>query len=249
MTKKTNNKRIKPEIIIVAAVFGLVSVYVLSLAGKNIASVSSIEKGSTPKADGNNQVKPQNPKPASTQVTEQVQPQVVQQEPLKENPVKKVRAIVNNSALINDDNRWYQVGDMVEGQAKILAIEPTRVLVEWNGTQSYVPIDLTVVQAPQTPPQQAGGQFNNLTDEQRQQIAQGLQQLGQSLQGLQSLGQIWQNTSPEEQQAMQNRMQEMVQRVQNMPQDQRQNAVQQLGQQWQQWLQTDQSQIPNFTIP
>ena len=85
---------------------------------------------------------------------------------------------------------------------------------------------------------------NNLTDEQRA----NLQRMQQGLQGLASGIQIWQNISPEARQAYQNQLQELGQQVQNMSEEDRANARQQIEQQWQQWLQSDQQQLPNFSL-
>lgn len=60
-----------------------------------------------------------------------------------ENPVKEVRAIFGNQVLIN--NRWYGEGDTISGDAKIVAIEPTQVTIEWNGRQtSFRPLDASI---------------------------------------------------------------------------------------------------------
>jgi len=50
----------------------------------------------------------------------------------KQYPVNEVIGILGREALIGD--KWYNVGDSV-GEAKILAIEPTKVKVVWNGQE------------------------------------------------------------------------------------------------------------------
>lgn len=56
----------------------------------------------------------------------------------KQHPVKEVPAIFGNEVLIN--NKWYKAGDMVE-DAKIIAIEPTNVKIEWDGSvKVFAPI-------------------------------------------------------------------------------------------------------------
>lgn len=56
----------------------------------------------------------------------------------KQHPVKEVPAIFGNEVLIN--NKWYKVGDMVE-DAKITAIGPTNVKIEWDGREKiFAPI-------------------------------------------------------------------------------------------------------------
>lgn len=65
--------------------------------------------------------------------------------PEDNNPVKEVRAIFGDEVLIN--NRWYEVGQMV-GDAKIVAIEPTFVKIEWKGkVRNFQPIDASIPEA------------------------------------------------------------------------------------------------------
>lgn len=53
--------------------------------------------------------------------------------PPKQNPIREVLGILGNEALIND--KWYKAGDSV-GDAKILAVEPTKIKVSWNGQET-----------------------------------------------------------------------------------------------------------------
>jgi hypothetical protein len=56
----------------------------------------------------------------------------------KEHPVKEVRGIIGSRALIN--GKEYELGESV-GDAKIVAIEPTYVRIEWEGnTKVFAPI-------------------------------------------------------------------------------------------------------------
>jgi hypothetical protein len=56
----------------------------------------------------------------------------------KGHPVKEVRGIISNKALIN--GKEYKLGESV-GDAKIVAIEPTYVKIEWEGkTKVFAPI-------------------------------------------------------------------------------------------------------------
>jgi hypothetical protein len=56
----------------------------------------------------------------------------------KQNPVHEVIGILGREALIGD--KWYKVGDRV-GDARIVAIEPTKVKVAWDGKeQEFSPI-------------------------------------------------------------------------------------------------------------
>jgi len=52
--------------------------------------------------------------------------------PPKQNPIKEVMGILGSEALIN--GQWHKAGDSV-GDAKILAVEPTKVRVSWNGQE------------------------------------------------------------------------------------------------------------------
>ncbi len=52
--------------------------------------------------------------------------------PPKQNPIKEVMGILGSEALIN--GKWHKAGDAV-GDAKIVAIEPTKVRVSWNGQE------------------------------------------------------------------------------------------------------------------
>ncbi len=53
--------------------------------------------------------------------------------PPKQNPIKEVAGILGDEALINGN--WYKAGKSV-GDAKILAVEPTKVRISWNGQET-----------------------------------------------------------------------------------------------------------------
>ena len=56
----------------------------------------------------------------------------------KQHPVKQVDGILGQEALIA--NKWYKAGDKI-GEAKILSVESTRVVIEWDGkTKTFAPI-------------------------------------------------------------------------------------------------------------
>jgi hypothetical protein len=58
--------------------------------------------------------------------------------PPKQHPVNEVLGIMGNEALIGD--RWYKVGDKI-GDARIVAIEPAQVRIEWEGKEKvFAPI-------------------------------------------------------------------------------------------------------------
>lgn len=54
--------------------------------------------------------------------------------PPKRHPVSAVLGIMGSEALIN--NKWYKVGDKI-GDAKVIAVEPTRVKIAWDGKEKY----------------------------------------------------------------------------------------------------------------
>ena len=64
----------------------------------------------------------------------------------KQHPVSKVFAILGDEALIN--GKWYKVGDKV-GDAKIIAIGPTQVKVEWQDKEKmFSPFDIKSAPGP-----------------------------------------------------------------------------------------------------
>lgn len=64
----------------------------------------------------------------------------------KKHPVSQVSGILGDEVLIND--KWYKVGDKVGG-AKIVAIEPTQVKIEWEGKEKvFDPINAVSAPAP-----------------------------------------------------------------------------------------------------
>jgi len=76
--------------------------------------------------------------------------------PPKQHPVKEVWGIFGDEVLIKD--KWYKVGDTV-GDAKIVAIGPTSVKIEWDGNEKvFAPIDAVVASAPGGPKRTGPGQ-------------------------------------------------------------------------------------------
>jgi len=67
--------------------------------------------------------------------------------PEKKNPVSKVAGIAAGEAFIN--GKWYKVGDKI-GDAKVVAIEPTCVKVEWDGKEhTFSPFDIKTEAKPE----------------------------------------------------------------------------------------------------
>jgi hypothetical protein len=63
------------------------------------------------------------------------------------NPISEVRAIFGDSALINGN--WYKAGASV-GEAKILSIDTTKVLAEFNGEiKTFLPVEAAIQQTQQ----------------------------------------------------------------------------------------------------
>jgi hypothetical protein len=54
--------------------------------------------------------------------------------PPKQHPVKEVQGILGNEVIIS--GKFYKIGDKIK-DAKILAIEPTRVKMEWDGKEKW----------------------------------------------------------------------------------------------------------------
>ena len=130
-------------------------------------------------------------------------------------PVSAVLGIMGSEALIN--SKWYKVGDKV-GEAKILAIGPTQVKIEWNGKEKYfAPIASAASASPSSGrdrgrtsrgprpqrPQMAGpgpergrGGFGDMSEEQRAQMRARME-------GMRAR---FENMSPEEREAFRNEM-------------------------------------------
>lgn len=69
--------------------------------------------------------------------------------PPKQHPVKEVIGILGSEALIN--GKWYKAGDSV-GEAKVLAVESTKVKIVWNGQEKeFAPIGATGAGGPGGP--------------------------------------------------------------------------------------------------
>lgn len=67
----------------------------------------------------------------------------------KKHPVNQVRGILGDEALIGD--KWYKAGDKI-GDAKIVAIEPTHAIIEWQGKEKiFAPMSAASATAPGGP--------------------------------------------------------------------------------------------------
>lgn len=68
--------------------------------------------------------------------------------PPKQQPIKQVFGILGNEVLI--EGKWYKLGDMVK-DAKIVAIEPAQIKIEWEGKQITLEPILASSAAPPQP--------------------------------------------------------------------------------------------------
>ena len=129
--------------------------------------------------------------------------------PPKQQPIKQVLGILGYEALIN--GKWYKAGDMVQ-DAKIVAIEPTKIRFEWNGRQiTLAPINATSPSGPRGPkPVVAKAEEG----EQRAEVVQvQLEERpafgrGGPGEGFRNLRERWANMSEEEREALRARMRE-----------------------------------------
>jgi type II secretory pathway component PulC len=68
---------------------------------------------------------------------------------ISQNPITEIRAIVGSSVLINGE--WHKAGDSI-GNAKIVAVEPTQITVEFEGRQTtYRTVDASIPVTQQAP--------------------------------------------------------------------------------------------------
>jgi hypothetical protein len=128
--------------------------------------------------------------------------------PPKEHPVKEVTGILGSEALIND--KWYKAGDSV-GDAKIVAVEPTKVRIAWDGQEKeFTPIGSSGAGGPGAPP------GRQVTPNRKRGPSSGAPMVvagprrsagrggpgGISSEERERLRQRWQNMSPEERQRL-----------------------------------------------
>lgn len=137
--------------------------------------------------------------------------------PPKKHPVNQVLGILGSEALIN--GKWYKAGDSV-GDAKIVAIEPTLVRIEWDGNEkNFLPID-TKGAAPSGPgkpggpgkPQVAkeGEQGRPETVQVQQEVrgGEGMGRFGGDIERMRAMRERFENMSPEEREQFRAEMRE-----------------------------------------
>jgi len=126
----------------------------------------------------------------------------------KQYPINEVIGILGDQALI--DGQWYKAGDMV-AEARILAIEPTKVRVTWNGQEKeFMPIVSTGQGGPEGPARRGGpptprGAPRVVTGA-RPGPAPGGPVAGPSPEERSQMGERWTNMTPEERQKFREEM-------------------------------------------
>ncbi|MHC4642243.1 MAG: hypothetical protein ACYS32_11405 [Planctomycetota bacterium] len=133
--------------------------------------------------------------------------------PPKQHPVSKVLGILGDEVLIN--NKWYKAGDNV-GDAKIVAIEPTLVRIEWDGNEkTFLPID-TKDAAP-SGSRRPGGPSKPQVAKAGEQSSPQMVQVQQEGRGGEGMGRFGGGD-------MMERMREMRERFENMSPEERERA-------------------------
>ena len=144
----------------------------------------------------------------------------------KENPVREVTGIFGSEVLIS--GRWYRLGERVD-DAEIVAIEPARVRIKWQGNErTFTPITNETQQPAgqgregQTTAMASRGGRRGATDT----TGRGMSQFGPG-----GFGGFSQMSEQDRAQVMQ-RMSEMRQRFQNMTDQERQDYFNQMRSQF-----------------
>ena len=131
--------------------------------------------------------------------------------PPKQYPIKEVLGILGDEVLVN--GKWYKVGDSV-GEAKIVAIEPTRVRIAWNGQEKvFSPIGASSSGnvpdrrgAPTRRPAPRGSASMTVTGQRGGPMAPGRDGPFMSQERMEQLKSRWPTMSPEERQRVRDEM-------------------------------------------
>lgn len=136
----------------------------------------------------------------------------------KQHPVKEVTGIFGDQVYIN--NKWYNVGDSI-ADAKIVAIGPTSVTIEWDGKEkTFLPIQAKVAEEKGGPrggaPTTSSGKEGDNKNENESGPTQVTVQVqgppnfggrrGSGGEGFMAMRQRFENMSEEERQAFRERM-------------------------------------------
>jgi hypothetical protein len=135
--------------------------------------------------------------------------------PPKQHPVNQVLGILGDDALIN--GKWYKAGDNV-GDAKIVAIEPTLVRIEWDGNEkTFLPIDTK--SAEPSGPRRPGGPDRSQTAKEGEQGPPETVQVQVEVRGGEGMGRFGGNRGD-----IMERMRAMRERFENMSPEEREQA-------------------------
>jgi len=141
--------------------------------------------------------------------------------PPRQHPVNAVLGIMGDEALIGD--KWYKAGDKI-GDARIVAVEPTQVKIEWDGnTKYFAPLASadgssgppsgrkgrdrgpgsegpgpTKVEVSGPGPERGFGRFGDMSEEQRAEMRARMEEMRAN----------FENMSPEERAAFRDKMRE-----------------------------------------
>ena len=128
----------------------------------------------------------------------------------KKHPVSQVLGILGSEALIN--GKWYKVGDNV-GDAKVVAIEPALVRIEWDGREkTFAPMQAAGSSGPGGP-RRGGPEMASRTEggprAGAEMVVVGPQGPGRfGEEGFRGMRERFENMSEEERQAFRERMRE-----------------------------------------
>jgi len=127
----------------------------------------------------------------------------------KQHPVSQVLGILGSEALIN--GKWYKVGDKV-GDAKVVAIEPALVRIEWDGREkTFAPMQAAGSSGPGGP-RRGGPDMASRTEggprAGAEMVVVGPQGPGRREEGFRGMRERFENMSEEERQAFRERMRE-----------------------------------------
>jgi len=127
----------------------------------------------------------------------------------KKHPVSQVLGILGSEALIN--GKWYKVGDRV-GDAKVVAIEPALVRIEWDGREkAFAPMQAAGSSGPGGP-RRGGPETASRTEggpgAGAEMVVVGPQGPGRREEGFRGMRERFENMSEEERQAFRERMRE-----------------------------------------
>lgn len=124
----------------------------------------------------------------------------------RQHPVSEVIGILGNEALIN--GQWYKAGDSI-ADAKVLAVEPTKVRIAWDGQEKdFAPIAAGGAGQPPGRPMPPGAKPGAVAGAQMVVTGGRRGPTGLSAEDRERLRGRWPNMSPEERQRFRDEMRE-----------------------------------------